>query len=60
MNDLPLWIQTGAGYFLRVQFVPVARNHGRTTKKPRIPAGLEQAMRPAPVAFKTGTARAIS
>ena len=30
MNDLPLWIQTGAGYFLRVQFVPVARNHGHT------------------------------
>ena len=60
MKNLPLWVPTGAGYFLRVQIVTVARNHGHTTKKPRIPAGLEQAMRPAPVAFKSAMAPAIS
>lgn len=40
-----------AGYFLHVVFLPAVQNHAPEKKEPRIPAGLEQAIRPAPVAF---------
>jgi hypothetical protein len=56
MKNPPQSDPTAAGYFV-ASICPLSFNTDRPeTKKPRIPAGLEQAMRPAPVAFKSGTA----